>query len=179
MRTARGLLHNTRTMLRLAAAALLLSACIGDNHPSSQDPEREDVDATLREFSGCPRIADFEATQFGVKWSALSSADGACATCHLPSEPGVDGFGTIHGDAADAHAQVTGTLEQLHVFFTVEGDEVVINDGHFTSSATAAEPFVGHARYDLDANGAWDALLQIYTDSRQRFADGTCDQPQF
>lgn len=179
MRTAVRVLHNIGTMLRLAAVALLLSACIGDNHPGTPDPEPADEDATLREFSGCPRIADFEATQFGAKWSALTSADGACATCHLPSEPGVDGFGMINGTAGEAHSQVTGTLEQLHVFFTVEAGEVVINGDHFAASATAAEPFVEHARYDLDANGAWDALLQIYTESRERYSDGTCDQPQF
>jgi hypothetical protein len=171
-------------MLRLAVLAVglvtatVLAACIGDDHAIATDITPVDTEM-LREFSGCPTVADFEQTQFGARWSSMASSGGLCQGCHIPSTPGMNTFGAIDADPGQALDQVTSTLAQLQVFFTVQDDEIVINRDHFDATSAGVDPHGEHAPYELDDNGAWSALLQVYAESRQRLADDACDEPRF
>lgn len=159
---------------------LLMSACVADERvtevgaPATAPSDPSEI---LRQFSGCPQLSDVEASDFANRWSALTSAEGTCASCHAPSQPGIaNGFIAIDPDPEVATGQVTGTLERLSVFFTVQGGDVVVNEAHLRA-AEAGER--AHATYDLDTTGAWPALLSLYGEARARLAADACDEPQF
>lgn len=174
----------------VVVAALATTACVADSGsdpgaspsriPTSQEgpvraPDPPVLDL-LRAFSGCIQTPDLAAAGFADSWSQVRSTAGDCAVCHAhPSS----GFAPIDPDDAIATDEIAGSLAGISVFFTTEGDDVVVNSQPFVSTSTRIAPHAAHPTYDYAGAAPEGALDDVYTAAHARFAEGTCEPPRF
>src|SRR4029078_13118239 len=126
----------------VAAAVVFMTACVADpddvarpeprpSEPAPPRPPAPPVLDLLREFSGCIQTPDLESAGFGAAWSAIRSPAGACTTCH-----GNAVFAAIDADDAISTDQIAGSYDAISTFFTVAGDDVIVNADPFLTTST-------------------------------------------
>lgn len=147
-----------------------LEARAGD---PSQPPLVDPV-ATLRAWSGCMSLPNFEAANMAIAWSTLAATNNqACKSCH---GSGAFAFMSGAGDAPIFFDTITTQQDLLLKYFTVDASGgVVINTGAMTNAGTA---IVGHPRFNPTTNIGMDALQELYDLTVQRQAAAACDPPR-
>jgi hypothetical protein len=162
-----------------------MTACVADPddqpqplpRPSDPGPVRAPdppVLDLLREFSGCIQTPDLVDAGFGAAWSVIRSPAGTCAACH-----GGAPYAVIDADDAIATDQIAGSFEAISTFFTVAGDDVVVNADPFLTTSKRVAPFVEHPAYEFEAAPPESSLDDVYAAAHARWTTHTCEPPRF
>lgn len=135
----------------------------------------EDPKETLRKFSGCLTLADFQTAQMAQKWGALAADNNQkCLNCH---QGGTAGF--IVSTNSELFFQVISEqsaymLKYFAVDTTMSPYKVVVNTGSMTNAGVM---LAGHPRFNPTVNAGMEALRAFYDLAMAKQTAGACGPP--
>lgn len=135
-------------------------------------PPPFDVKASLKEWSGCMSLENFQASNMTQAWSTLGADNlQKCLNCH---NGGVDGF-LISANAEQFFTGLSTQTEYLIKYFSVDvaARKVIVGTGAFES----ANKITNHPTFPIE-NPGMVALKKFYDLTVARKEANQCDPPR-
>ena len=152
-----------------------LSKEVEERKDSTPTTPPEDPKDTLRKFSGCLTLADFQTAQMAQKWGALAADNNQkCLNCH---QGGTAGF--IVSTNSELFFQVISEQSAYMLkYFAVDTStspyKIVVNTGSMTNAGVT---LAGHPRFNPTINAGMDALRAFYDLAVAKQTAGACGPP--
>ena len=162
-----------------AAIRAWFDAELAERGGTTPPPLSAVVEGLLQAWSGCLDFGDFTAAGMAPKWSALTTASGACTSCHTPG-----GSVLVTPDAQEFFRLMTTRHLSLLGFFTVDltsgaaGAKVILSEGRFLSVGAQQPPYEQHPAFDYAGSQARSALHDLYAATAARRDAATCGPPR-
>jgi hypothetical protein len=119
-------------------------------------PPPVDPVALINTWSGCMTQENFDSAQMATLFGNSVAGNGqACKNCHTY---GAEGF-TVSPDSPQYLMTISTSQSQLLKYFSVRGNQVVLNMAAMTNAGTAIQ---GHPPFDASGLSGLPALQQFY-----------------
>ncbi|MGE0868917.1 MAG: hypothetical protein AB7P03_10150 [Kofleriaceae bacterium] len=140
-----------------------------DNDPPPPPPPPADPLASLKEWTGCMTIENFEASNMALAWGNLATeANQKCSNCH---GAGAEGF-IASLDSAVFFKAITEQKDHLLKYFTIDATQTVVMNT--TSFVNAGVTLPSHPRFNASTNAGMSALQEFYDLTLAAKMAGTC-----
>lgn len=165
----------------------ILTGCVGQLDTSAPGPVATQPDASittppttpdappsvtpkqvLEQWSGCMTLTNFQSANMAQAWGNLAAGSQLCRNCH-----GTGGYSFVAtADEPLFFATMSEHSGYLVKFFTVQGNDVMINTASFQRAGVMLP---SHPRFDPENNAGIIALKKFYDTTKARKTANTCD----